>query len=125
VLADPDGDPDVLLIATGSEVHLALESAAALADQGVAARVVSLPCWEAFERQDTDYRNSVLPPSVTARVGIEQASPLGWYRFVGADGAMIAMEGFGASAPFRDLRTHFGFTVEAITEAAKDQVARG
>ncbi len=125
VLADPDGDPDVLLIATGSEVHLALESAAALADQGVAARVVSLPCWEAFERQDAAYRDSVLPPSVTARVGIEQASPLGWYRFVGADGAMIAMEGFGASAPFRDLRTHFGFTVEAITAAARDQGARG
>ena len=125
VLYDPGGDPDVLLLATGSEVHLALEAAEVLADDGVGARVVSLPCWEAFERQDSDYRNSVIPHAVTARVGIEQASPLGWDRFVGPDGTMIAMNGFGASAPFRDLRTHFGFTVEAITEAAKVQVAGG
>ena len=125
VLSDPDGDPDVLLLATGSEVHLALEAAEALAGDGVAARVVSLPCWEAFERQDPDYRESVIPHSITARVGIEQASPLGWERYVGPDGAMIAMHGFGASAPFGDLRTHFGFTVEAITEAAKVQVAGG
>ena len=122
VLSDPDGAPEVILIATGSEVHLAVEAAKVLAGEGIGARVVSLPCWEAFDRQDADYRDSVLPPGITARVGIEQASPLGWDRFVGTDGAMIAMHGFGASAPFRDLRTHFGFTVEAVVEAARKQV---
>ena len=96
-----------------------------LAGEGIGARVVSLPCWEAFDRLDTEYRDSVLPPGITARVGIEQASPLGWDRFVGTDGAMIAMHGFGASAPFRDLRTHFGFTVEAVVEAARKQVRGG
>ena len=124
VLSDPDGEPDVLLLATGSEVHLALEAAESLSGDGIGARVVSLPCWEAFERQDPDYRDSVIPHAITARVGIEQAAPLGWERYVGPDGAMIAMHGFGASAPFKDLRIHFGFTVEAITEAAKVQVAR-
>ncbi|MFM9149158.1 MAG: transketolase-like TK C-terminal-containing protein, partial [Solirubrobacterales bacterium] len=122
VLSDPDGTPEVILIATGSEVHLAVEAAEALAGEGIGARVVSLPCWEAFDRQDAEYRDSVLPPGITARVGIEQASPLGWERFVGTDGAMIGMHGFGASAPFRDLRTHFGFTVEAVVEAARKQV---
>ncbi|MBU3690596.1 MAG: transketolase [Solirubrobacterales bacterium] len=122
VLSDPDGAPEVILIASGSEVHLAVEAAEVLAGEGIGARVVSLPCWEAFDRQDADYRDSVLPPGITARVGIEQASPLGWDRFVGTDGAMIAMHGFGASAPFRDLRTHFGFTVEAVVEAARKQV---
>ncbi|MFZ9668673.1 MAG: transketolase [Solirubrobacterales bacterium] len=125
VLSDPDGPPEVILIATGSEVHLAVEAAEALADEGTGARVVSLPCWEAFERQDAQYRDSVLPPEITARVGIEQASPLGWERFVGTDGAMIGMHGFGASAPFRDLRTHFGFTTEAVVEAARKQVQGG
>ena len=125
VLSDPDGAPEVILIATGSEVHLAVEAAEVLAGEGIGARVVSLPCWEAFDRQDADYRDSVLPPGITARVGIEQASPLGWDRFVGTDGAMIAMHGFGASAPFRDLRTHFGFTVEAVVEAARKQVRGG
>ncbi len=125
VLSDPDGAPEVILIATGSEVHLAVEAAEVLAGEGIGARVVSLPCWEAFDRQDTEYRDSVLPPGITARVGIEQASPLGWDRFVGTDGAMIAMHGFGASAPFRDLRTHFGFTVEAVVEAARKQVRGG
>ncbi|MFM8889594.1 MAG: transketolase [Solirubrobacterales bacterium] len=122
VLSDPDGTPEVILIATGSEVHLAVEAAEVLAGEGIGARVVSLPCWEAFDRQDAEYRDSVLPPGITARVGIEQASPLGWERFVGTDGAMIGMHGFGASAPFRDLRTHFGFTVEAVVEAARKQV---
>lgn len=125
VLSDPDGAPEVILIATGSEVHLVVEAAEVLAGEGIGARVVSLPCWEAFDRQDTEYQDSVLPPGITARVGIEQASPLGWDRFVGTDGAMIAMHGFGASAPFRDLRTHFGFTVEAVVEAARKQVRGG
>lgn len=125
VLLDTEGTPEVILVATGSEVHLAVEAAEVLSGDGIKARVVSLPCWEAFERQDEAYRESVLPGSVTARVGIEQASPFGWERFTGSDGAMIAMHGFGASAPFPDLREHFGFTVPAIVDAAKRQVAEG
>ena len=123
VLRDTEGEPDVILVATGSEVHLAVEAADSLAGEEIGARVVSLPCWEAFERQDEEYRDSVLPPSVVARVGVEQASPLGWDHFIGSGGTMLAMHGFGASAPFSDLREHFGFTVPAIVEAARRQVA--
>jgi transketolase len=85
---------------------------------------VSLPSWEIFDRQDESYRDEVLPPSVRARVAVEQASPLGWERYVGIEGEVIAMHGFGASAPFSDLRVHFGFTPEAVVEAARRQLSR-
>ncbi|MCQ8828064.1 transketolase family protein [Streptomyces malaysiensis] len=125
VLADPaDGEPpEVLLIATGSEVHLALEAFHKLAADGVRARVVSLPCWELFERQSAAYRNAVLPPSVTARVAVELGSPFGWERYVGRDGAVVGLRSFGESAPMDVLLTEFGITAEAVTEAARSQLA--
>jgi transketolase len=126
VLADPpDGDqPDVLLLATGSEVALALSARDELARDGIGARVVSMPCWELFDRQPADYRDAVLPPAVTARVGIEQASTLGWDRYVGTDGAVIGMHTFGASAPLKQLLHKFGFTPDKVTETARAQVER-
>jgi transketolase len=125
VLADPpDGDPEVILIATGSEVHVALGAYEQLTSEGVRARVVSLPCWELFEQQPRDYHDQVLPPAVTARVAIEQASTLGWERFVGIQGAIVGMDTFGVSAPLKALATKFGFTPEAVAGIAKQQIAQ-
>ncbi|GHD77545.1 transketolase [Streptomyces mirabilis] len=125
VLADPaDGEPpEVLLIATGSEVHLALEAFHKLAADGIRARVVSLPCWELFERQSATYRDEVLPPSVAARVAVELGSPFGWERYVGRDGAIVGLRSFGESAPMDVLLTEFGITAEAVTETARAQLA--
>jgi transketolase len=123
VLADPsNGELDVILIATGSEIALAVEAYEQLTTEGVAARVVSMPSWELFERQSREYRDSVLPPSVAARVAIEQASTFGWERYVGSTGAIVGMSTFGASAPLKELQTKFGFTPEQIVEAAHDQI---
>jgi transketolase len=116
VLADSEGDPDVILIATGSEVSLAVEAHEALVADGVASRVVSLPCWELFDRQDDAYKDEVLPPSVTARVSVEEASTLGWDRWVGPGGRKVGMNTFGSSAPLKDLQTKFGFTPEKIAQ---------
>jgi len=123
VLADSDGEPEVILIATGSEVHLAVEAHEMLLVEGIKSRVVSLPSWHLFEEQTQEYRDSVLPPAVTARVGIEQASTMGWNRYVGETGHMIGMTTFGASGPFKDLAKFFGFTPDDIVEAAKNQVS--
>jgi transketolase len=124
VLADaPEGKPEVILMATGSEVGLCVSAWEALAQAGVKARVVSMPSWERFEHQAQDYRDSVLPPSVTARVAVEQASTFGWHRYVGLTGATIGMKTFGASAPLKELQKRFGFTVEAVVEAARQQLA--
>jgi transketolase len=124
VLADADkGRIDVILIGTGSEVSLCLAAREALAAAGIGARVVSMPSWELFERQDPGYRDEVLPPSVPARVAVEAASTLGWDRYVGPRGATIGMRGFGASAPLHDLMREFGFTPENVAEAAKAQIA--
>jgi transketolase len=123
VLADAEGgDPDVILIATGSEVGLAVEAFEQLTAEGVKARVVSMPSWEIFEQQPQDYRDQVLPPGVTARVAIEQASTFGWERYVGLTGAIVAMHTFGASAPLKALQQKFGFTPEKVVEAAKAQL---
>jgi transketolase len=123
VLADANGDePDVILIASGSEVALAVEAYEQLVAAGVNARVVSMPSWALFEQQPEDYRHSVLPPQVTARVAIEQASSFGWERYVGPDGAIVAMSTFGASAPLKELQSKFGFTPEAVVETAKAQL---
>jgi transketolase len=116
------GDPDVILIATGSEVGMAVDAYEQLVSEGVKARVVSMPSWELFEKQPKDYRDSVLPPSVTARVAIEQASTFGWERYVGLNGAIVGMSTFGASAPLKELQTKFGFTPDKIVEAAKAQM---
>jgi len=125
VMADAKpGDPDVILIGTGSEVALCVEAYEALKRDGVAARVVSMPSWELFEQQDLAYRHQVLPPSVRARVSVEAASVMGWDRYVGAEGAKIGMHGFGASAPIKDLMTTFGFTLENVLAAAREQLGR-
>jgi transketolase len=121
VLADTD-KPEVILIGTGSEVHLCLEAFETLKAEKVSARVVSMPSWELFEQQDRAYREQVLPPEITARVCVEAASPLGWDRYVGASGAKITLCGFGASAPAADLMLRFGFTREAIVAAARRQL---
>jgi transketolase len=112
------GWPDVILIATGSEVHLAVEAWLILAEAGVKARVVSMPCWERFEAQPESYRNHVFPPEITARLAIEAAVPLGWDRYVGPKGDVVGLERFGASAPYRDLMEEFGFTPQAVAERA-------
>ena len=125
VLADADGgDPDVILIATGSEVQLALGAHETLTAEGIRSRVVSLPCWELFDRQDAGYRDSVLPPSVTARVAIEEASPQGWERYVGSAGEIIGMTTFGQSAPFADVEAEFGFTPDKVAAVVRKVAAR-
>jgi transketolase len=125
VLADAeDGEPETILIATGSEVALAVAAHEELSADGVRSRVVSLPCWELFDRQDEAYRDEVLPPAVTARVSIEEASTLGWDRYVGLDGEKIGMHTFGSSAPLKDLQTKFGFTPDRVAEAAREALGR-
>ncbi len=121
VLATSDATPDVILIATGTELGLAVAAYESLKSEGISARVVSMPCWELFEQQTQAYRDSVLPPSVTGRVVIEQAAALGWDRYAGASGKMIVMRTFGASAPLSALMKKFGFTPELILEAAREQ----
>jgi transketolase len=122
VLRDADGDPDVILIGTGTEVSLALEAADALEDLNV--RVVSMPCMDTFGDQDASYRDSVLPPAVRARVAVEAASPFSWYRWVGDCGLVIGMNDFGASAPAPEVYEHFGITAEAVAQAARDSVEK-
>ncbi|HVQ31326.1 MAG TPA: transketolase [Vicinamibacteria bacterium] len=125
VLADAEGGkPSVLLIATGSEVALCVAAHEQLAKEGVASRVVSMPSWELFDAQPQDYRDSVLPPSVAARVCVEQASAMGWERYAGTSGHVIGMRTFGASAPLKDLQKKFGFAPESVVAAAKEQLAR-
>jgi transketolase len=116
------GRPDVILLATGSEVHLAMEARDELEADGIHARVVSMTCWELFDQQPEEYRRQVLPPEVTARVAVEQASTLGWDRYVGPGGRIIGMHTFGASAPLKQLLTKFGFTPEKVAEAAREVV---
>jgi len=125
VLADSEGgDPELILMATGSEVSLAVFAHEKLQEEGVRSRVVSLPCWEIFDRQDKSYRDEVLPPGVTARLAIEEASPLGWERYVGDAGEILAMRTFGQSAPFADVEAELGFTPEKIAQAAREVVER-
>jgi transketolase len=126
VLADPPGGeaPQVILIASGSEVALVVAAYEALTAEGIPARVVSMPSWALFDRQDADYRESVLPSSVRARVAVEQGSTLGWERYAGSGGAVIGMRTFGASAPLKELLGKFGFTPDAVLATARDQIAR-
>jgi transketolase len=124
VLADAaDGRPQVLLLATGSEVALCVQAYEQFKAEGIKARVVSMPSWEIFEKQPAEYRASVIPPSVTARVSVEQASTFGWERYVGLTGHKIGMSTFGASAPLKELLKEFHFTVEGVVAAAKAQIA--
>ena len=125
VLADAGaGEPEAILIATGSEVALAVAAHEELSAEGIRSRVVSLPCWELFDRQDEAYRDEVLPPQVTARVSVEEASTLGWDRYVGPGGVKIGMHTFGTSAPLKDVQTKFGFTPDRVAEAAREALGR-
>ncbi|MBQ7104158.1 MAG: transketolase, partial [Anaerotignum sp.] len=118
VLRDCEGTPDVLLMASGSEVELIYKAYDELAAKGVKARVISMPCWELFEAQDAAYKESVMPKAVRARLAVEAASDFGWYKYIGLDGDIICMDGFGASAPAGLLFKDFGFTVENVVEKA-------
>jgi transketolase len=125
ILGDcPDGQPEVILIATGGELYLAVGAHEELLKSGIKSRVVSMPSWVLFENQSPEYRESVLPSRVTARVAVEQASPFGWERYVGTTGAIIGMTSFGASAPYKDLQKHFGFTQQAVVDAARTQLKK-
>ena len=123
VVADADGGkPKVILMGTGTELTLCIGAYEALKAEGIGARVVSMPCWELFERQDQAYRDSVLPPEIKARVTVEQAAVFGWDRYAGASGSIIGMHSFGSSAPLKDLLKKFGFTPEKVLEAARHQI---
>ncbi len=125
VLADaPGGKPDIILMASGSELSLCVEAYEKLKTEGIKARVVSMPSWELFERQETSYKDSVLPANVTARVSVEMASTFGWERYVGAKGKMIGMHSFGASAPLKDVKKKFGFEADRVVAAAKEVLGK-
>jgi len=128
ILADaPQGNPEVLLLATGSEVTLCVDAYQKLKAEGIAARVVSMPSWEVFEyhcRQQSAYREQILPASVRARVSVELASTFGWERYVGDHGRMVGMNTFGASAPLKELQQKFGFSADAVVTAAKETLGR-
>ena len=121
VLADsPDGDvPEIILIASGSEVHLALEVWSRLVGEGIACRVVNLSCWELFEKQDEEYRASVLPPSVSARLAVEAGTTFGWARYIGRRGAVLGIDRFGASAPGQVNLEEFGFHADELEKRAR------
>jgi transketolase len=119
VLKNADGTPDIILIATGSEVELAMQASIALAADGVAARVVSIPCTDLFDAQADDYREQVLPSGVTARVVIEAGVTETWWRYAGSGGRVIGLDRFGASAPAGELFKHFGFTTENVVAIVK------
>src|SRR6266481_4634696 len=125
VLADaPDGKPDVILIGCGSEVSLCVQTSERLTAEGIKTRVVSMPAWELFDEQDQQYQDSVLPPSVTARVTVEEASPIGWERYAGRDGVVLGMRTFGMSAPMKIVAEHFCFTPGHVATVAKEVLAR-
>jgi transketolase len=125
VLTETKGKtPDIIIIATGGELHFAVEAKPELEKKGRAVRVVSMPSFEMFERQDQAYRDSVLPPAIKKRLAIEAGSPLCWYKYIGLEGDMIGMTSFGASAPYKDLAPHFGFTVENVVARAEKLIAK-
>jgi transketolase len=125
ILADaPGGKPDVILMATGSEVSLCIIAYEQLKAEGVKARVVSMPSWDIFEKQSADYKKQVLPPEVKARVAVEMASTFGWSQYVGLSGTVIGMHRFGASAPIKDLLKKFGFTTENVVAAARQALGQ-
>jgi transketolase len=124
IMADaPKGEPQVILIGTGSELQICVAVYEQLSREGIGARVVSMPSWELFEQQDEQYRKGVLPPHIKARVTVEAASVIGWDRYAGNGGAIIGMRSFGESAPFKDLMKKFGFTPDNVMAAAKAQIA--
>jgi transketolase len=125
VLADASGgNPEVILIASGSEVSLVVEAREKLVAEGIKSRVISMPSWDIFEHQPQEYQDEALPPHVTARVAVEQASTFGWERYIGRLGRMIGMNTFGPSAPLKDLQRKFGFEPDRVVAAAKELLAR-
>jgi transketolase len=125
VLSDPsNGKPDVILIGCGSEVSLCVQASEGLAAEGIKTRIVSMPAWELFDDQDQQYQDSVLPSSVTARVMVQEASPIGWDRYAGRDGVVLGMRTFGMSAPMKIVAEHFGFTPEHVVAVAKELLGR-
>ena len=124
ILADSGGTPDVILMGTGSEVQLCVGAYETLAGEGLKARVVSLPCWELFDEQSAEYKASVLPPEVRARVAVEAGTSLGWQKYVGPDGTFVTRDDFGASAPIKDLLMHFGFTVDNVVAKAREAMGK-
>lgn len=124
ILADVDGTPDVLILATGSEVELALGAGELLAAEGIGARVVSLPSWEIFDAQPETYRHGVIPPAVRARVSVEAGVSQGWHRYIGDFGEHVSIDHFGASAPAPVLFEKFGFTRENVVAKAKESIRR-
>jgi transketolase len=121
----PGGPPEIILVASGSEVSLVVAAHEALASQGILSRVVSMPSWDIFEHQPQSYRESVLPADIKARIAVEQGSVLGWERYVGAAGRVIGMETFGTSAPLKELQRKFGFEPERVVAVAKGLLGRG
>ncbi|MBC7399444.1 MAG: transketolase, partial [Mucilaginibacter sp.] len=119
ILSDAKGTPDVILMATGSEVALIMDAKVKLEADGVAVRVVSMPSWELFEKQDAAYKEKVFPKAVKKRLAVEMASPLGWHKYVTDEGDILAMETFGESAPAEELYKYFGFTVDNVVAKAK------
>jgi transketolase len=125
IMADAEGGkPQVILMATGSEVYLCIEAYEKLKAEGIRARVVSMPSWDLFEHQDRSYRDEVLPPDVIARVAVEMGSTFGWAQYAGPKGRIIGMRSFGASAPLKDLQKKFGFTTDAVVEAARELLGK-
>jgi len=118
VLWEASTSPEVIIIGTGSEVHIALEAGLGLKEKGVAARVVSMPSWELFDAQPEEYCDSILPPKIKARISIEAATTLGWHRYVGLDGVAIGVDHFGASAPGKVIYEHFGLTARHVMDEA-------
>ena len=112
--------PAAILIGTGSEVHIALAAQQMLQKEQIAVRVVSMPSWELFDAQPAGYRDSVLPPDISARVAVEAAGKLGWERYVGMNGAIVGLERYGASAPYQEIYEHLGITAKAVVQAAKE-----
>jgi transketolase len=125
VLADPpEGKPEVILIASGSELSLAVQAHEKLLSEGIRSRVVSMPCWDVFEQQPQEYQDSVLPPEILVRLAIEQASTFGWERYTGGKGRVIGMHTFGASAPLKELQKKFGFEPDQVVSLAKQLLPR-
>jgi transketolase len=123
VMADaPRGSPEIILIATGSEVAVAIGAHETLTTDGVRSRVVSMPSWDVFEEQPQTYRDSVLPPQIAARIAIEQGSVIGWDRYVGPSGKVVGMKTFGASAPLKELQRKFGFEPERVVALAREML---
>jgi transketolase len=124
ILTDSAARPDIILIGSGSEVHVAIEAAKRLSREGVSVRVVSMPSWELFEKTPQEYREKVLPPGVTVRLAVEAGLPMGWERYVGSGGSVVGMTSFGASAPGETLMEKFGFSAENVADKAMDLLKR-